>query len=218
MKYPHLKFTQDIYNLPKEPSISLVLGLIGRYLPQLRWEEGIQMRHTPGYLHFKTEQSLTQFQKAQIKIAHLASPNTDFLRLTSLERDDGKWAFWKMAANLQQEVVDFFDICRLEGAFPFAKLQVFYNQISKYLPITLEPTLKGVHLAVSQIPAPLSFLEDIIRYEIFLKPALIGQGDLWHKSRLCEECGKFFFYERNKARFCSDQCRLKNAYESRKAK
>lgn len=61
-----------------------------------------------------------------------------------------------------------------------------------------------------------SFLEDEIAVKALLMPFLAGYAKEWVNLRICDQCGRLFFYKLERARFCSIQCRIRAGNQRRK--
>lgn len=61
-------------------------------------------------------------------------------------------------------------------------------------------------------------LEDEIFVKFYLLPFLSGAYSRWQNTRVCAECNNLFFYKQERARYCSQKCRMTAANRERRKK
>lgn len=76
---------------------------------------------------------------------------------------------------------------------------------------------KDVHLDLKP-GARFSNLEEEVAAKFYLAPYLAGNGLHWRRTKICKECGNFFLYTQERARYCSQKCRMAAANKARRSK
>lgn len=61
-------------------------------------------------------------------------------------------------------------------------------------------------------------LENEVYAKLYLAPYLDGAEEVWQRTRICQECGNFFLYKQERAKYCSQRCRMTVANRERRNK
>lgn len=108
---------------------------------------------------------------------------------------------------------------RETGRVSFDFINDKFAEIQKRNPILrFSGSIERPTLSLINIPIPYATLEDEIETKAYLIPFLAGEGLKWTRSRDCEECGRLFFYKLERARYCSQACRMRANHKARKEK
>lgn len=124
------------------------------------------------------------------------------------------------AFKTQCEIAKRFLITSREtGRVSFYFINEKFAEIQKRNPILrFSGSIERPTLSLINIPIPYATLEDEIETKAYLVPFLAGEGLKWTRSRDCEECGRLFFYKLERARYCSQACRMRANHKARKEK
>lgn len=105
-----------------------------------------------------------------------------------------------------------------DGEVPFEPIQRKFEDIKLRSDFKMMKSYGKTYLALDVMSSSGLSLEDMVDWAIYISPMLAGEAGIWLNTSACECCGKIFFYERSTAKFCSDACRVKAAYRSRRKK
>lgn len=119
---------------------------------------------------------------------------------------------------MSSELVSFCQQGWEEGEVPFEPIQRKFEDIKLRSDFKMMKSYGKAYLALDDTSASGLSLEDMVDWTIYIRPMLAGEAGIWLNTSACECCGKIFFYERSTAKFCSDACRVKAAYRSRRKK
>ena len=121
---------------------------------------------------------------------------------------------------LQSEKASIFaEKCRKSRNVPFDFINERFEEIQQNNHILkFSGTIENPTLTLLTIPIQYATIEDEIETKAYLAPFLAGEGAKWLRNRYCEECGKFFFYKLERARFCSQACRMRANNKTRREK
>lgn len=114
--------------------------------------------------------------------------------------------------RLQNDVRSFAANCRESGSLNLDFLNKKFCDIQANSRFMLEAADTGGRIVFAGVVPWGIILEDMIETQLYIAPYLAGTANGWLKSRQCEQCGSIFFYERQRAKFCSNKCRMKAAY------
>lgn len=127
--------------------------------------------------------------------------------------------FLSMLALQAKNASIFAEICRKTGHVPFDFINERFEEIQQNNHILkFSGTIEHPTLTLLTIPIQYATIEDEIETKAYLAPFLAGEGAKWTRNRYCEECGKLFFYKLERARFCSQECRIRANNKARREK
>ncbi len=120
----------------------------------------------------------------------------------------------KEVRSQQKTLQAFLEYCREEQTLNEFFLNQVFLRMKNLLPLGLEIKNFQGCIKNSNIPMQYPSLQDELEGKIYITPLLQGGAKQWIKNRLCNECGRIYFYKLDRAKFCSEACRIRRVRRS----
>lgn len=198
------------------------------------FEEGIKSRASPSTPLFGMVINSSVRLYGTVDFFWAGIPNADIMEKDGprvyIDQKDANDSIISVGRGLAQELINatmeqatkelaiFWKEIQDTRKIPFDFVNQKFHDLAAKAHFDLQEVPGGANLILDQVKSPKLCFEDILEWQIYIFPMLSGQGNLWLNARNCDSCGKFFFYERSTAKFCSDACRMAKAYKHRRSK
>lgn len=119
-------------------------------------------------------------------------------------------------SSLREESRSFFGTVQRTGMVDFSLLNKWFIEAQSIRCLSLAGSIYSPVVIVPDMPIPYNCIQIEIYVKVYIAPFLSGKAEFWKRIRQCEECGCYFFYKLERAKYCTTACRMRAHNKARR--